>query len=82
MPKFSFNCMCGFVFHCLRSVPPESIKCPECNLDMKRMILPASMRMVEVLDNGLMSRKVERPANAEQLYKDRAKQAEQDKNKL
>ena len=35
---------------------------------------PTSARLLETLDNGLMARRVERPADAERLYKERARQ--------
>ncbi len=82
MAKYSYGCICGFRFDCLRSTPPKTVPCPECKLEMTRQGSPATARMVEVLDNGMMTRRVERPANAEQLYKDRARDSEIDKHKL
>ncbi len=88
MPKYSYVCDCGFTKEVIRKAPPanEGIFCdsPTCQLKglMHRAPSAASSRMVETLDNGLMARRVERPANAEQLYRDRARNSEIDKNKL
>jgi len=49
-----------------------SILCPVCKHPMARDIKPASSRILETLDSGLMSRRVERPADAERLFKERA----------
>lgn len=48
--------------------------CEFCgNGKMVRKPQPPSARAVEVLDNGLMAKRVERPADAERLFKERAK---------
>lgn len=85
MAKFSFECKdCNFVKDLLRPVcPPDGfVVCGHCKKPMTRAASAPTSRMVEVLDNGLMTRRVERPANADQLYKDRAQDAEAQKNKL
>lgn len=85
MPKFTFECKdCDFTKDLLRpTCPPVGVVvCGHCNKPMARLAGAASSRMVEVLDNGLMTKRVERPANAEALYKERARDAEAAKNKL
>ncbi len=82
MPKYCFECVCGMKVDLLRKNQPQIVKCPKCESSMSRFISPATARMVEVLDNGLMTRRIERPANAEQLYKERAADSEKDKHKL
>ena len=84
MPKYTFGCKCGTTISILRPKAPDSVpyNCGTCNEPFKRVVGPATARMVETLDNGLMTRRVERPANAEQLYKDRAQKSEIDKHKL
>lgn len=46
--------------------------CEECGRIMKRVPKPPSTQITETLDNGLMPRRLERPADAEQIYHDRA----------
>lgn len=43
---------------------------------MVRNPKPPTSNVVERLDNGFMARAVERPADAERLYKERARQSE------
>jgi hypothetical protein len=45
----------------------------ECGDFMDRKVMPPTTKITEVLDNGAMVRKVERPANAEEMYRERAK---------
>jgi len=89
MPQYAYECDCGATKTFIRpKEPPKEFTpfCvnPSCTIKgfMRRVPSSASSRMVETLDNGLMTRRVERPANAEQLYKDRARDAEAAKNKL
>lgn len=41
---------------------------PGCWGQFKRDARPATSRVTEVLDNGIMARRVERPADAERVY--------------
>lgn len=84
MPKYSFVCGCGNRRDLIRPAGRQNgpFNCDKCGELMTRDPSPATSRMVEILDNGLMTRRVERPANAEKLYKDRAQQMEADKHKL
>lgn len=78
MPLFYFKCSkpdCGTE----RSIigPPAAAKkvvvCKLCGSNMTRAPRPPSSKAVEVLDNGLMSRKVERIADADRIFKERSK---------
>lgn len=49
-------------------------KCPDpCGAPLKREPRAPTATVSETLDNGLMARRVERPADAERLYKERAR---------
>lgn len=78
MPVFNLVCStCGETSKVLRKSEKEisKVKCAECKGKMVRAeSSPPSSRIVEVLDNGLMSKSVERPADAERLYKERAQE--------
>lgn len=50
-----------------------NFKC-ECGGELSRAPNPPSTMVTEKLDNGIMSRAVERPADAERLYAERARQ--------
>lgn len=77
MPVYYFKCpKCEAMAR--RLLQPEQVKdyhidCPECDSSMKRFVKPPSTNTVERLDNGAMPRAVERPADAERLYHERAK---------
>lgn len=43
----------------------------DCGLEMVRDPRPPSSRVTEVLDNGLMNKRLERLADAERLFADR-----------
>ncbi len=76
MPLYYFECKkCN---RQLRKILPGRVgkglpHCPECGVNMERLHKPPTTQVLETLDNSLMPKKVERLANAEQLYKDRSK---------
>ena len=73
MPVFCFNCKkCDIQALLLRNKAPDPPTCEKCHKAMVRITKGATSRITEVLDNGLMTRKVERPAEAERLFKERA----------
>jgi len=79
--KYDFICnTCLAPKSILRKMEPAldfSMKCPECEEGvMLRAPSSVTSRMTETLDNGLMTRRIERPANAENLYKERERQAD------
>lgn len=47
--------------------------CPACSKPLKRTPKPPTAQVMETLDNGFMARRIERPADAERLYAERAK---------
>jgi putative FmdB family regulatory protein len=47
--------------------------CKKCGDKLTRVPNPPTAAVVEVLDNGVMSKKVERFKEAERLYRERAK---------
>jgi hypothetical protein len=83
MPKYDLTCpTCGtHKFRVLRTpllkqsmdVQADVKACPKgCSTPMKLDDPHPSANVVEVLDNGAMSRKVERFADAQRLWKERA----------
>lgn len=73
MPSYSYRCeACDIDYRILRLRPPQSYVCSSCNQPAKRVEVNVTSRIVETLDNGLMPRRVERPADAERLFKERA----------
>jgi PHP family Zn ribbon phosphoesterase len=73
VPAFNFACECGNRVTKLRSAPPAEVSCPECGRPMKRAAMGPTSRCTEVLDNGAMSRPLERLDNAEEIFRDRAR---------
>lgn len=76
MPLYYFQCPdkeCAEVVRKIAStVEGLEVKCPKCEKACERTPKPPTTRIVETLDNGLMVKKVERLADAEQIHKDRA----------
>lgn len=79
MPLYHFNCS-KCKRHPVRKIAPTPAQalikvgttCPKCGAKMVRTPKPPTSNVVETLDNGHMTRAVERPAEAERLYKERA----------
>lgn len=76
MPLYHFRCEACLTVK-RRILTPEQSKnasetCPECGAGMVRDVKPPTARVVEVLDNGAMSRRVERLADAERLFREHA----------
>jgi hypothetical protein len=76
MPLYHFKCT-GPETHRLRRIlkPAEAAALKpvcECGADMVRDPKPPTANVVERLDNGYMAKAVERPADAERLYRERA----------
>lgn len=51
---------------------------PDCGGTMRRAPKPPTTNVVERLDNGFMPRAIERPADAERLYHERAHKPQDD----
>lgn len=76
MPMYRFKCPeCSSEVRILRRPEKagDAVECPHCKVPMKRNAQGASSKVVEVLDNGIMSRRVERLANIEEINKERSK---------
>ena len=58
-----------------RQAAEIQVSCPTegCTGTPKRVPKPPTTQVVETLDNGFMPRKVERPSEAERLYRERAR---------
>lgn len=81
MPLYYFECRhhdCGAVVRKIMT-PDEAVghrpPCPNCDPSlgsrMVRMVRPPSSQAVETLDNGAMTKRLERPVDAERLYAER-----------
>ena len=70
MPLFRWKCQkCEKVSRTIAETRPVLVEC-ECG-GTPVFVTRGSSMVMETLDNGLMARKVERPANVEQLLQDR-----------
>jgi len=75
MPMYYFTCDSCATTQGLRLKAGEQKTphaCRDCGSMMRRDPRPPSSQVMESIDNGLMPRRVERLADAERLYKDRA----------
>lgn len=73
MPVFSFRCdSCGAQARRLLPAAPDEYLCV-CGKPMERNGAGPTSRATEVLDNGMMSRPLERLDNAEEIFRDRAR---------
>lgn len=76
MPKYYFVCLACSA-ELTRFISAEEAKalppCTKCGGAVKRTPRPPSPFVKERLDNGLMPKVVERPADAQRLYKERSK---------
>lgn len=72
MPLYYFQCeTCGKEFRRILK-PEEATSQPcACGSTLKRDPHPPSSRVTEVLDNGLMTKRIERLADAERLFRER-----------
>jgi hypothetical protein len=74
-----YNLVCGACHKPERKLcTPEqlrdrSLKCSACGGDLVRNPDPPTTQVKEVLDNGLMTKRLERYANAERLSRDNSK---------
>lgn len=69
MPLFNYACSnCNFIKRSLKSDPPT---CPACNIHMVRKLEGPTTKILETLDNGIMTKKVERLSDAERIFKER-----------
>lgn len=76
MPLYNFVCTGCSERERKLLKPGEQIRaweCSKCGASLRREPKPPTTQMLESLDNGAMVRRVERLQNAEELYRDRAK---------
>lgn len=84
MPLYYFRCTsCGEQVRKILTPQQASSKSYLCLCGgkLERTPLGPSSQAREVLDNGLMLRAVDRPAEAEELYRTRAKEVEEARKK-
>lgn len=75
MPLYNFKCpKCGKAKRkiCSAEQSKDPIACSDCSTTLERAPSGATSQVKERLDNGLMPRAVERLADAERLFKERA----------
>ena len=73
MALFDFECpSCYRIVKRLANKEPN-IECTNCHVLMVRKSNPPNTQVKEVLDNGFMTKRVERLKDAEELYKNRKK---------
>ena len=74
MPLFTLRCdACGRERRRILPRSPEPEPCGgECSGQLRRAPAGPSQNVVERLDNGSMVKALERPAEAERLYRERA----------
>jgi hypothetical protein len=77
MPLYYFGCpdsSCAVTTR--RLLPPKEVRlaeetCPKCGKLMLRQANAPTARVTEVIDNGIMTRRLERLADAERLFTER-----------
>lgn len=72
MPLYYYYCSeCSLEKKRIVDVPVEQ-PCPKCNKNMARSPRPPTSQVMEVVDNGLMSKRVERLNDIESILKERS----------
>jgi len=73
MALYHFKCECGNEFRRIIDKGEEIVGiCPECKSNKtERVAQPINVQMKDVLDNGRMTKRLERFTNAQDLYKNR-----------
>jgi hypothetical protein len=75
VPRYFFACeACNKPYQriCAPVEAKQEQACPACSKPLKRTPKPANTMVLETLDNGLMARKLERLADAERIFAERA----------
>lgn len=79
MPAYHFICLecyCKQTRVFIDKSCVDTAKCLMCGGKIKRVVTGPSSQIMEKLDNGIMVKAVERLHNAEELFKERAKNAD------
>lgn len=71
MAHFTYNCPEHGEFKVSLDRRQKTCQCPRCSLDCKPVIKAGTVRIVEVLDNGAMAKRVERLHNIEEIMEER-----------
>ena len=71
MAHFSYTCPEHGEFKISLDRRQKTCQCPKCGAESKPIIRIGTSRVVEVLDNGAMVRKVERLHNIEDIMEER-----------
>ena len=72
MGLFTYSCSTHGAFKVSLPTREPNRSCPECGAAALPVLRGGTVRVVEVLDNGLMGRKVERLHNIEEILDERA----------
>lgn len=72
MARFTYKCKEHGEFQVSLQKRSPTYACPTCNSESYPSIKPATVSVVEKLDNGAMSRAVERLHNVEEIMSERA----------
>jgi uncharacterized Zn finger protein (UPF0148 family) len=72
MAWFSYKCKEHGIFTKSLEKREKTVLCPICNQNSVAIIKSGTISVVEKLDNGAMSRSVERLHNIEEIMNDRA----------
>ena len=85
MPLFYLKCECGAIKPILANnfekVTSEKTTCLKCGKEMQWQGKGPSTSIMEKLDNGSMPRAVERYSDAEQVFKERHENADENAGK-
>jgi putative FmdB family regulatory protein len=74
MPVYNYRCLeCDKAERRIHEPSADLQVCKTCGSVLVREMKPPTARVVEVLDNGVMSKRVERFADAERVYHEHAK---------
>ena len=77
MPVYAYHCPeCGADHERIRAKPPTSQPCPKCGAEMARCPKGPGVAVMETLDNGAMSRPVERLTHQPRLHQEKIKHVE------
>lgn len=71
MAIFSFKCPQHGVFTKYLKSGTSAIGCPDCGVRSIRILATGTIRVTEVIDNGLMNKSIERPTNIEEMMDQR-----------
>lgn len=81
MPVYRYRCPeCGADHERIRAKPPESQPCPKCGAEMARAPKGPGVAVLETLDNGIMTRPVERVVDQPRLHREKISHVEADAN--